>query len=206
MERGVFEEHPGGGAIIISPSFKIPDLPPPCVQGMMRCFAPCCGCCPVAPQRFDSLTRVPENLEEMTNTLYLQDGKLSLRTGLSLVNLALECQSKFSSYRAPFLALHGTADAYTDYQGSCDLFNQCQTPAEHKRLVLVEDAYHVLHMDLPSVQEMFWSTLNTWMKEHLDSVSVAGPDEAPSGGEASPSGDVHEGEWLFLSLSMGDVL
>lgn len=108
------------------------------------------------------LSRDP-SVEAATRTDPLcYNGGVKARMGNELLNASLAAQARMGELRLPLLVMHGTADRYTNPEGSRRLYEAAASP--DKTLRLWPDNYHELHNDLDRTEVM--DTLLAWLDAH----------------------------------------
>lgn len=90
------------------------------------------------------------------------NGGVKARMGNELLTASLAAQARMGELRLPLLVMHGTADRYTNPQGSRRLYEAAASP--DKTLKLWPDNYHELHNDLDRADVM--ATLLAWLDTH----------------------------------------
>ncbi|PAX08610.1 alpha/beta hydrolase [Sphingomonas lenta] len=90
-------------------------------------------------------------------------GKLPALVGVTAVAVAREGWGRYPEWRAPTLVVHGTADTFTDPEGSRRFVGTIRS--EDKRLLLVPDGRHELLNDLD--REHVAEVVLTWLRDRL---------------------------------------
>ncbi|MEN0006304.1 MAG: lysophospholipase [Bacteroidota bacterium] len=88
--------------------------------------------------------------------------KITLQTGLSLMNAATELDTFKGSIDFPLLMIHGKEDQITDPKGSAAFAKRVGGPIEYQ---MYDGLYHEMHNEVEQ-QEVFNKATN-WMKEIL---------------------------------------
>ncbi|HEX8351487.1 MAG TPA: alpha/beta hydrolase, partial [Pyrinomonadaceae bacterium] len=118
---------------------------------------------PEAPAELSGLSRIPEELELAGNDPLIYRGRAPMLLAATALNLLEENPSFYPEWRVPTLVLHGTADTYTDPEGSRELFKTIAS--EDKTLHIVEGGYHELLNDRGRDETL--RVLLTWLSRRL---------------------------------------
>ena len=160
----IFEQ---GGAILVSPCFRIPGLPAPWIQKMLKGVSKLVPLMPIAKHRHDILTSDEAKAEwiQTKGRFYKIDGHVKARTAAQLVELARDCCSKFCEFRVPFITIHGTDDKITCHRASRELY-YC-SPQRFKRIKEFDGAMHVLQLESDEVVDRYWTEITMFVRDRL---------------------------------------
>lgn len=100
---------------------------------------------PEAPAELSGLSRIPEELELVENDPLIYRGRAPMLLAATALKLLEANPSFYPEWRVPTLVLHGTADTYTEPDGSREFFKAIAS--EDKTLHIVEGGYHELLND-----------------------------------------------------------
>lgn len=87
-------------------------------------------------------------------------GNLRCSTGLALQNNIEWLGANLKEIKKPFLVQHGLNDRATDCKGSKDLYEQAQTPANDKSILLYEGCEHIMLRDPVAGSKVFKDSLD----------------------------------------------
>lgn len=120
---------------------------------------------PEKPLELSGLSRIPEELELVKNDPLIYRGRASMLLAATALKLLEANPSLYPEWRVPTLVLHGTADTYTDPEGSREFFKAIAS--EDKTLHIVEGGYHELLNDTDRDETL--RVLLTWLESRLPS-------------------------------------
>jgi alpha-beta hydrolase superfamily lysophospholipase len=100
---------------------------------------------PEKPAELSGLSRIPEELDFVENDPLIYRGRAPMLLAATALNLLEDNPSLYQEWRLPTLVLHGTADTYTDPEGSRELFKTIAS--QDKTLHIVEGGHHELLND-----------------------------------------------------------
>jgi alpha-beta hydrolase superfamily lysophospholipase len=118
---------------------------------------------PEAPAELGGLSRVADELELVKNDPLIYRGRAPMLLAATALNLLRDTPRLYPEWRVPTLLLHGTADTYTDPNGSRELFNAIAS--QDKTLHIVEGGYHELLNDTERDETL--RVLLTWLARRL---------------------------------------
>ena len=118
---------------------------------------------PAEPAELSGLSRIPEELEFVDNDPLIYRGRVPMLLAATALNLLKENPSLYPGWRVPTLVLHGTADTYTDPEGSRELFKTISS--QDKTLHIVEGGYHELLNDTERDETL--RVLLGWLRRRL---------------------------------------
>jgi alpha-beta hydrolase superfamily lysophospholipase len=120
----------------------------------------------LAPEKaaeLSGLSRVAEELEFAEHDPLIYRGRAPMLLAATALKLLAENPSLYPRWRVPTLVLHGTADTYTDPQGSREFFKAIAS--EDKTLHIVEGGYHELLNDTDRDETL--RMLLAWLERRL---------------------------------------
>jgi alpha-beta hydrolase superfamily lysophospholipase len=120
---------------------------------------------PEAPAELSGLSRIPEELEFVENDPLIYRGRAPMLLAATALKLLEDNPSFYPEWRVPTLVLHGTADTYTDPEGSRAFFKTIAS--EDKTLHIVEGGYHELLNDTERDETL--RVVLTWLERRLPS-------------------------------------
>lgn len=120
---------------------------------------------PEAPAELSGLSRITEELEFVKNDPLIYRGRAPMLLAATALKLLEANPSFYPEWRVPTLVLHGTADTYTDPEGSREFFKAIAS--EDKTLYIVEGGYHELLNDTGRDETL--RVLLTWLERRLPS-------------------------------------
>ncbi|MET0624886.1 MAG: lysophospholipase [Pyrinomonadaceae bacterium] len=120
---------------------------------------------PEAPAALGGLSRIREELELVENDPLIYRGRAPMLLAATALKLLEDNPGFYPEWRVPTLALHGTADTYTDPEGSRELFKAIAS--EDKTLHIVEGGYHELLNDTERDETL--RVVLTWLERRLPS-------------------------------------
>ncbi|MFK8182860.1 MAG: lysophospholipase [Phormidesmis sp.] len=88
---------------------------------------------------------------------------VTLRWGSETLSTMKWVRAHISNLRLPILLIHGDADPIMDYEGSCEIFRQINSPS--KTLKIYEGSYHEPHNDLDA--DVVMNDLVNWLNQTL---------------------------------------
>lgn len=118
---------------------------------------------PEAPAELSGLSRIPEELELVENDPLIYRGRAPMLLAATALSLLEENPRRYPEWRAPTLLLHGSADTYTDPEGSRELFEAIAS--EDKTLHIVEGGRHELLNDTERDETL--RVLLNWLRRRL---------------------------------------
>ena len=118
---------------------------------------------PEEPAELSGLSRIPEELEFVENDPLIYRGRAPMLLASTALDLLEDNPSLYPEWRVPTLVLHGTADTYTDPEGSRELFKTIAS--EDKTLHIVEGGHHELLNDKERDETL--RVLLTWLGRRL---------------------------------------
>ena len=86
---------------------------------------------------------------------------VTLRWGSETLSTMKWVRSHIHNLQTPILLTHGDADPIMDYEGSCQIFEQINSP--HKTLKIYPGSYHEPHNDLDA--DIVMSDLVSWLEQ-----------------------------------------
>jgi alpha-beta hydrolase superfamily lysophospholipase len=120
---------------------------------------------PEAPAELSGLSRIREELAFAENDPLLYRGRAPMLLAATALRLLEDNPRLYPVWRVPTLVLHGTADTYTDPEGSREFFKAIAS--EDKTLHIVEGGYHELLNDTDRDETL--RVLRTWLERRLPS-------------------------------------
>lgn len=120
---------------------------------------------PEEPAGLGGLSRIPEELEFVENDPLIYRGRAPMLLAATALKLLADNPSLYPGWRVPTLVLHGTADTYTDPEGSREFFRAIAS--EDKTLHIVEGGYHELLNDTDREETL--RVVLTWLERRLPS-------------------------------------
>lgn len=120
---------------------------------------------PEAPAELGGLSRIPEELELVENDPLIYRGRAPMLLAATALKLLEANPSFYPEWRVPTLVLHGTADTYTEPEGSREFFKAIAS--EDKTLHIVEGGYHELLNDTGRDETL--RVVLTWLESRLAS-------------------------------------
>lgn len=118
---------------------------------------------PEAPLELSGLSRIPEELKRVENDPLIYRGRAPMLLAATALKLLADNPRFYPEWRVPTLVLHGTADTYTDPEGSREFFKAITS--EDKTLHIVEGGYHELLND--TEQDQTLRAILTWLERRL---------------------------------------
>lgn len=120
---------------------------------------------PEKPAELSGLSRIPEELEFVEKDPLIYRGRAPMLLAATALKLLEDNPSLYPQWRVPTLVLHGTADTYTDPEGSREFFRAITS--EDKTLHIVEGGYHELLNDTDRDETL--RVVLTWLERRLPS-------------------------------------
>lgn len=118
---------------------------------------------PEEPAELSGLSRIPEELEFVDNDPLIYRGRVPMLLAATALKLLVDNLNLYPGWRVPTLVLHGTADTYTDPEGSRELFKTISS--QDKTLHIVEGGHHELLNDTERDETL--EVLLTWLRRRL---------------------------------------
>ena len=118
---------------------------------------------PEEPAELSGLSRIPEELEFVDNDPLIYRGRVPMLLAATALKLLTDNLNLYPGWRVPTLVLHGTADTYTDPEGSRELFKTISS--QDKTLHIVEGGHHELLNDTERDETL--DVLLTWLRRRL---------------------------------------
>lgn len=115
------------------------------------------------PLPTSGLSRIPEEIRLFSSDPLITHGPVRLLLGTTTVALAREGWTRYPAWTVPTLVLHGTADTYTDPEGSRRFSAAIASP--DKTLHLVEGGHHELLNDTERDETL--GVLLAWLEARL---------------------------------------
>ncbi|XP_018409450.1 PREDICTED: monoglyceride lipase isoform X2 [Nanorana parkeri] len=118
----------------------------------------------------------PESASSFKVECYVTDplvyhGGLKVSFGVQLLNATARVEKALPHFKLPLILFHGTADKLCDFKGS--QFMMDTVPSEDKTLKVYENAFHVLHKELPEVTNAVFQEIKSWMLQRLEASAPA---------------------------------
>lgn len=149
------------GAIISSGAFPFnPKRLTRSVSHLLAWIAPAAPT-PLPGAHIGGLSRLPAHAKTVTEDTRMYKGKLSNLVADSALITAIESWRLFPSWNVPTLILHGTADTYTNPQGSQLMFQTIAS--EDKTFASIEGGYHELLNDIDADEVL--QTMLQWLHQ-----------------------------------------
>lgn len=120
---------------------------------------------PEAPAELGGLSRIPEELELAEKDPLIYRGRAPMLLAATALKLLEDNPRFYPEWRVPTLVLHGTADTYTDPEGSREFFKAIASG--DKTLHIVEGGYHELLNDNDRDETL--RLILTWLERRLPS-------------------------------------
>lgn len=111
----------------------------------------------------DGISRIPERVQAMMNDPMKYHGRLNARMAASILQVSAANWSRYPQWTSPVLALHGTADRYTDCEGSRRFIETIT--ATDKTLLIEDGGYHELLNDIGG--ERVLQVVLTWLDDRI---------------------------------------
>lgn len=124
------------------------------------------------------LSRNKQEVECYVTDPLVYHGGLKVSFGVQLLNATARVEKALPHVRLPLILFHGTADKLCDFKGS--QFMMDTAPSEDKTLKVYENAFHVLHKELPEVTNEVFQEIKSWILQRLEgSTSAPATTEQP---------------------------
>ncbi|XP_077307851.1 monoglyceride lipase [Lithobates pipiens] len=124
------------------------------------------------------LSRNKKEVECYVTDPLVYHGGLKVSFGVQLLNATARVEKALPHVRLPLILFHGTADKLCDFKGS--QFMMDTAPSEDKTLKVYENAFHVLHKELPEVTNEVFQEIKSWILQRLEaSTSAPATTEQP---------------------------
>ncbi|XP_032825602.1 monoglyceride lipase-like isoform X1 [Petromyzon marinus] len=157
------------GVILISPLVTLsPSVTSPTLMYMARIMNYMWPRCPVGSVNTAWLSRDSNEVQAYEYDPLVHHGRLSVAMGLGLSETSARVRWLVPSARWPFLLLQGGADLLCDPEGARLFYDLA--PSQDKTLRWYQDAYHVLHKELPEVKEAVLKEIESWVLARLPSL------------------------------------
>jgi alpha-beta hydrolase superfamily lysophospholipase len=111
----------------------------------------------------DGISRIPERVQAMMNDPMKYHGRLNARMAASILQVSAANWSRYPQWTSPVLALHGTADRYTDCEGSRRFIETIT--ATDKTLLIEDGGYHELLNDIG--RERVLQVVLAWLDDRI---------------------------------------
>ena len=111
------------------------------------------------------LSRVPEQVQAVAADPMVFHGGMPARLAASILFTARDGWAHYAQWRTPTLAFHGTADTFTEPEGSRRFVRTIASP--DKTLHVVDEGYHELLNDLGAEETM--RVVLSWLSRRLPS-------------------------------------
>ncbi|MBI5090986.1 MAG: alpha/beta hydrolase [Candidatus Hydrogenedentes bacterium] len=147
------------GLIFSSGLFCVPGQVSPLLRRLVGVIAAVAPWAPVQRVEVNATTRDEAAIQELNTDPLRYAGMMDARTGAEIAKAVERFEARMHEVKLPILALHGTHDGLTDWEGSKRLYERAG--ATDKTLRLFEGGYHELYNDL--VKEQFLSEIVAWL-------------------------------------------
>ncbi|XP_018409448.1 PREDICTED: monoglyceride lipase isoform X1 [Nanorana parkeri] len=117
------------------------------------------------------LSRNKQEVECYVTDPLVYHGGLKVSFGVQLLNATARVEKALPHFKLPLILFHGTADKLCDFKGS--QFMMDTVPSEDKTLKVYENAFHVLHKELPEVTNAVFQEIKSWMLQRLEASAPA---------------------------------
>ncbi|XP_040214907.1 monoglyceride lipase [Rana temporaria] len=117
------------------------------------------------------LSRNKQEVECYVTDPLVYHGGLKVAFGVQLLNATARVEKALPHFRLPLILFHGTADKLCDFKGS--QFMMDTVPSEDKTLKVYENAFHVLHKELPEVTNEVLQEIKSWILQRLEASTSA---------------------------------
>ena len=149
------------GVILSSPALLVS------TNALTRVFARLVsGAAPALPVRFlppTGISRVPEQVRAFVSDPLVYHGGMPARLAASIVFASRDNWAHYPRWRVPTLAFHGTADTFTEPEGSRRFIDAISST--DKALHVVDGGYHELLNDLGAEEAR--RVVLTWLERRL---------------------------------------
>ncbi|MFC6592312.1 alpha/beta hydrolase [Deinococcus lacus] len=133
------------GVILSSPALLVGADQSPWLRGAAPLLARLAPSLPAAALDTAQLSRLPSAVEAYKSDPQIYQGKVSVMTAASMMQLGRQLWALYPAWQLPVLAVHGTQDRYTDPDGTRRFMADIASP--DKTLLEVEGGYHELLND-----------------------------------------------------------
>lgn len=163
------------GVILSSPALLIGEDQPAWLRALAPLLARVAPGAPATALDSAGLSRHADEVSAYRADTGVFQGKVSALTAASMLRLSRELWTHYARWTLPTLVIHGTADRFTDVNGSRRFVEAI--PAADKTLRLVEGGYHELLNDEPREEVLGW--VIGWLRERVEggSGAVTGPSQ-----------------------------
>jgi alpha-beta hydrolase superfamily lysophospholipase len=150
------------GVVLSSPLLLVPSGA--LTRALVRVAAPLVPGLPARRARDPAgVSRLPEEVRAFLADPMIVHGPARMLLGATVLRVTHEGWPRYPAWRAPTLVLHGTADTFTDPEGSRRFF--AAVASEDRTLHLVEGGYHELLND--AGREGALGVILAWLERRL---------------------------------------
>jgi acylglycerol lipase len=132
------------GVILSSPALLV--TVDPVLRACVRVAAVVAPALPVRRFPIERISRIPEQVQAAKDDPLMYHGAMCARLAASILFTSDGNWKQYSEWDVPTLVMHGTADVFTETEGSRKFF--ATIPSTDKALHIVEGGYHELLNDL----------------------------------------------------------
>ena len=149
------------GVILSSPAILVS------ANALTRLFARLVSAvAPALPVKFlppTGLSRIPEQVQAFVADPLIYHGGMPARLAASILFTSRDNWARYPAWQIPTLVIHGTADTFTEPEGSRRFVDTISSP--DRTLHLVEGGYHELLNDLGAEETM--GVVIEWLERRL---------------------------------------
>ena len=154
------------GVVLSSPALLVSANP------LTRLFARLVSAAaPALPVKFlppAGLSRIPEQVQAFVADPLIHHGGMPARLAASILFTSRDNWAQYPAWRAPTLVLHGTADTFTEPEGSRRFVEAIASP--DKELHVVEGGYHELLNDVGAEETL--GVVLYWLERRIGAPEV----------------------------------